>query len=339
MITRPTEMLEPDFATLDSHRAKLSCKHIMQVNVSNKVLVGITQGIGNAILTTPLIQALTSMKMKVDILTGGLIRGAEKIFKGMDNVKLLNEDQLEGRIYLLGFQTMWAYQGLEKYVAQVRFAPDIQETWKGGIPAHEVDVNMSLAYSLKYTGEIPNTYCHHNEVAPFLPLINGKKSIGIHICRSYNHQFHANRQIHEPLELGRLLYKAGNQIFILGHEGAVTEADKDEYPEFIYECGADLPDTAGIIKELDCMINEDSGIMHVTAAMDTPQVAIFGPTSSIKNRPWSDKAMVIKRNLSCVSCQYTPRATNCSRNECMDIDHDYIAKQVEVLTTKFNKPE
>ena len=69
-------------------------------------------------------------------------------------------------------------------------------------------------------------------------------------------------------------------------------------------------------------------------AMDTPQIAIFGPTSDVKNKPWSDKAVLIKRNLDCQPCQYTERATNCYKNECMDVDHDYIIKQAEMILDK-----
>ncbi|KKK77296.1 hypothetical protein LCGC14_2855010, partial [marine sediment metagenome] len=114
--------------------------------------------------------------------------------------------------------------------------------------------------------------------------------------------------------------------------------NRDIYPpKTAFMIGMELPDTAGIIKDLDCMINEDSGIMHVTAAMDTPQVAIFGPTSDIKNRPWNNKAAVIKQGLPCQPCQYTPKQTTCTRNVCMDISPELIVEEVKMLIEKFPK--
>ena len=102
--------------------------------------------------------------------------------------------------------------------------------------------------------------------------------------------------------------------------------------------GLELEQTAGLIKELDCMINEDGGIMHVTAAMDIPQLILFGPTSNMKNRAWSEKAALIKQgNLSCLPCQFTPRESTCTRNICMDIDPKYIVSQVKMLIEKFPK--
>lgn len=338
MIRKANKMTEYVMNTHNNLAAKQACNGITQLNTSNKILLGATQGIGNAILTTPLIKALTSMKLKVDVLLPehGMYNHAERIFAGMDNVKILTEQQLAGRHYLLGLQTMWPYQGMENFVSQLRFAPNINDLWKAGINAHEVEVNMSLAYSLKYTGDIPSLHCAYNEVPDFafnntFLMMREKKNIGIHVCRKYNHQFHANRQIHNPLSLGRELSVKGYRVFIIGHHGSVLPNDIQDYPEFVYCLGRPLEDVAGLIRELDCMVNEDSGIMHVTAAMDTPQVALFGPTSDVKNSPWSEKAVVARRDIACSPCQYTERALNCCSNICMDIDTSYVVKQVEDL--------
>lgn len=332
MIRKASEMTEYPVIHPPKLVAQQACAHINQVNTSNKILLGATQGIGNAILTTPLIKALTSMNLKVDVIIpyDGLMNGAERIFAGMDNVMVLPASAVKGRHYLLGLQTMWPYQGLENFVSQVRFAPNINEVWKANIHAHEVEINMSLAYSLKYEGDIPSLYCAYNKV-PGEWGTGGKKNIGIHVCRKYNHQFHANRQLHNPLEIGRELLKRGHNVFIIGHLGAVSDKDVHENPGFKYVIDEELEDVAGLIRELDCMVNEDSGIMHVTAAMDTPQLALFGPTSDIKNAPWSEKAVVARRDIHCSPCQYTERAINCCSNICLDIDTSYIVKQVESL--------
>lgn len=334
MITHAKHMTEYVMNTGDSIFSKQSCEKIMQVNTSNKILLGATQGIGNAILTTPLIKALTSMNLKVDILIpeSGLYNHSERVFAGMDNVKCLTEKEIAGRIYLLGLQTMWPYPMMENFVAQLRFAPDINKLWEEGISAHEVEVNMSLAYSLKYKGEVPSLYCNHSDLPEeWGPALKGKKNIGIHVCRKYNHQFHANRRLCRPLRLGRELHKRGYRVFIIGHKDAVTWADRQDNQDFIYCLGQPLEAVATFINNMDCMVNEDSGIMHVTAAMDTPQLAIFGPTSDVKNAPWSEKAVVSRMNMQCSPCQYTPRALNCCDNICMDLDIPYIVKQVEAL--------
>lgn len=329
-----TKLVFPD---LSSKISKQACKHIVQINISSSILLGITQGIGNVIMATPLIKALASMNLTIDVLEGGFNTNAEKVLIDMMDVEIVTEEQAKKRIYLLGLQTVWPRVGIEKYCAQVRNTGNILKAWKDGIFAHEVEMNMALAYSLNYQGEVPSLYCKYNKVMEAPTIIKRKKYVGIHVCRKYNHQFYANRALSKPLEIGDKLFNEGYKVVIFGHKDCVTTEDKEKHHYFSFCDGWELPDTAGAIKNMDCMINEDSGIMHVTAAMDTPQIAIFGPTSDIKNRPWSKKAGVIKQGLPCQPCQYTQKQTVCTRNVCMDISPEFIVKQVKMLIAKFPK--
>lgn len=329
------ENITEEFPDLSPVLSKSAVKYVSQLTITNKVLLGLSQGIGNVIMATPLIRALTSMNLEVDVLMGGFLNGAEMVLIKMPGVCLVDESFAENQKYLIGLQTVWPLGGLEKFCTQVRSAGNIQSAWNDDMPVHEVELNMALAYSLKYNGDVPDLYCYYERVD--FNYDQDVKNIGIHICRKYSTQFWANRQLINPLELGICLLRRGYKVFILGHKGCVSEEDKQRYPDFRYEDGKDLKHTAGIIKELDCMINEDSGIMHVTAAMDTPQVAIFGPTSEIKNRPWSDKAMVVRQKLNCAPCQYAERANTCYNNVCMDITPKYIISRVKFLIDKFPK--
>lgn len=68
------------------------------------------------------------------------------------------------------------------------------------------------------------------------------------------------------------------------------------------------PDTtfgqlSGLIEKCDLIIANDSGPMHVAAALGIPTIGIFGPTNPENHRPFSDKSdFVIKRNLHCIIC-------------------------------------
>ena len=58
----------------------------------------------------------------------------------------------------------------------------------------------------------------------------------------------------------------------------------------------------GLIKECHLLITNDSGPMHLAAALDVPQLAIFGSTSEIATGPLSPKAKVIKHRVDCNPC-------------------------------------
>jgi heptosyltransferase-2 len=58
----------------------------------------------------------------------------------------------------------------------------------------------------------------------------------------------------------------------------------------------------GLLKESDLLITNDSGPMHLAAALDVPQLAIFGSTSEVATGPLSNNATVIKHPVDCNPC-------------------------------------
>ena len=61
-----------------------------------------------------------------------------------------------------------------------------------------------------------------------------------------------------------------------------------------------------------CVAN-DSGVMHLAAALGTPGVAVFGPTDPAATAPVSDKWLILYRKLSCAPCFKRV----CSDNRCI----------------------
>ena len=54
----------------------------------------------------------------------------------------------------------------------------------------------------------------------------------------------------------------------------------------------DLSQAMALIASSQAMLSNDSGLMHVAAAMGVPQVAVFGSSSPLHTPPLSDKAVV-----------------------------------------------
>jgi heptosyltransferase-2 len=57
-----------------------------------------------------------------------------------------------------------------------------------------------------------------------------------------------------------------------------------------------------LIKRCDFFITNDSGPMHIAAVFGVPLVAVFGPTDHTTTSPFSEKAIVVSRNVECAPC-------------------------------------
>jgi ADP-heptose:LPS heptosyltransferase len=76
-----------------------------------------------------------------------------------------------------------------------------------------------------------------------------------------------------------------------------------------------------VIQGAKCVITTDTGPSHIAAAVNTPVIALIGPTNPRITGPYrtkSNKVLLLNANLSCSPCYYTERLTNCQQNICMD---------------------
>lgn len=61
----------------------------------------------------------------------------------------------------------------------------------------------------------------------------------------------------------------------------------------------------------------DSGPMHIAAAVGTPTIALFGPTSAARHRPYGEGHFVIEKPVSCRPCYKRTCKLKKSPNLCM----------------------
>ncbi len=58
----------------------------------------------------------------------------------------------------------------------------------------------------------------------------------------------------------------------------------------------------GLISRCLFFATNDSGLMHIAAALNVPTVAIFGPTDHVSTGPLGLRTMIVKHNIECAPC-------------------------------------
>jgi ADP-heptose:LPS heptosyltransferase len=87
-----------------------------------------------------------------------------------------------------------------------------------------------------------------------------------------------------------------------------------------------LLELASLYKKAQMVITTDSGPMHLAAAVETPVIALFGPTDPARTGPYGAGHTIIKAELSCSPCLLK----KCSTKKCMeDISLQQVFAAVE----------
>jgi heptosyltransferase-2 len=94
-----------------------------------------------------------------------------------------------------------------------------------------------------------------------------------------------------------LLFGAANEISI-----AREIAKQMRHAAVVLAGETTLGELMAVIRECSLLVTNDSGTMHLAAALDTPQLAIFGSTSELATGPLGSKSRVIKHPVECSPC-------------------------------------
>jgi len=81
-----------------------------------------------------------------------------------------------------------------------------------------------------------------------------------------------------------------------------------------------LPDLLILIANAGLLVSTDTGPAHAAAALNTPVIALFGPSSVRTTGPYvsdSNQVAVLSAGLPCSPCSLTERFKSCKNNLCM----------------------
>lgn len=191
---------------------------------------------------------------------------------------------------------------------------------------HEVDRHLKIAEFLEadVSDKVPviSVKEEDREFAKAIISQDGSPLIGMHPGSSEN--LWRKRWMPERFaELAdRLSERYGAKILILGGKDEVKLAEKisslmQTAKPLVMVGKTTIGQAAALIEQCTLFVSNDSGLMHVAAAVKTPVIAIFGPTDPAKNAPFGNGNIVVRKGIACSPC-LTYDKDGCKCPACME---------------------
>ncbi|MEW6557346.1 MAG: lipopolysaccharide heptosyltransferase II [Elusimicrobiota bacterium] len=140
----------------------------------------------------------------------------------------------------------------------------------------------------------------------------------------------------------KIVNQLDGQVVIFGGPYDIetaSEVEKNMKSKAINLAGkTTLKQLTALIKKCCVFITNDSGPMHISAGLNVPTVAIFGPTvKQLGFFPYSKKAVIVEKSLPCRPCgKHGPNKCPKKHFRCMtEISVDDVFEAVKLLNNKY----
>ena len=310
-----------------------------------RIMAALYGGIGNVILAGPMLKALHNRWPGATMHVWAQVKQAVEICRGIPYVNevLINSDENIRSDYDL-FVANCVAPPLRASLfalrcgASARAGDDRTGSHRGLLfnypvrsdcSLHEVRRNLDIltAIGLAPSDDAPFIRISDEDrqaVAKILDasVSTGRRIVGIHPgCRAGQSFKRWSRPRFAELAR-RLTAEHRVAVVVLGGPDELTLARviaREGGDSCLVVCGLPLLQTAAIIERCDVFISNDSGLMHIAAALGTPTVGIFGPTPPRRCRPYGSGHAVVTADMACQPCRTLEGEIKCRGHvSCMD---------------------
>lgn len=282
----------------------LSKQNMATANVPRRILLVSLSNIGDAVLTTPCLQALHQHYPDAVIDIVGDPR-SQVMFSACPYL---------GRIFVLDKKTGWrGRMGLVMRLRQQHYdlAVDLRSDWM----LYFIRARRKLAKLSSREGH--QLHSAEKHTAALTPL-GVDTTPETRLWLAARHRQYSQRTLGDwaewrilalglganfegkiwPVEhfstLVKLLADSFDGVLLLGNQQDMERATRfcrDCVLPVINACGAcDLLETAALLEHAGLFVGNDSGLGHIASAMGTPTMTLFGPGFPTRYRPWGPSA-------------------------------------------------
>jgi heptosyltransferase-1 len=185
---------------------------------------------------------------------------------------------------------------------------------EGGRNIHAVDRYLKIASFLG---------CNISDVRFPFPLSFNSSLITRHSLLSGNYAVIVpgarwKTKVWPPEKFGKLSSKLPLRTVVVGGKGDIDVANEivnlSKGNAISLAGKTDLKELIEVMRGARFVVSNDSGPMHIAAALCIPVFAIFGPTDPIKTGPYGEGHTVIRGDIPCSSCF----KRTCNEVKCMN---------------------
>lgn len=195
----------------------------------------------------------------------------------------------------------------------------------GSMKIHAIDRYLKLAGFMGCrTGEVAYPLAPYDPCPPIMKTLPERYVVMSPSAGKPANRWHAGRfgELAGRLELPVVVIASGHEADIAAE---VVAASGGNAVSIAGKTG--LKELPAIIGNAEYFICNDTGPMHIAAALDIPVFAVFGPANPIRTGPYGDIHRVIRKPVPCAPC-YAKHPCKTHDFQCMDtltVDEVYRA--------------
>jgi ADP-heptose:LPS heptosyltransferase len=298
-------------------------------NTKTQVALFCNAGLGNLVNFTPVVAYIAERHICDVFVVNNQVPEAPLIFDGHEGIRniatCLPEDIPTIDLKSYHFIITSRFFKNDQFDHDLVFGGSIRhdcyeafDNFKAVIKAYKEIYDVDVDY-------VPPTSVAHNSETDYIIPDN---CIGLHCGWGGNREIWERKGYKRWDEVAEILWSYGYKTATFGTEpDRQGWEDNENNIDFIGKLS--ILELGPVVKQVKYFASANSGLSHYAAAIGLDTLTLFGPTRDVEDRPFSNKATILRTNHCPHSpCKFTPHWEECNEFICMNFDPKEVAGHI-----------
>jgi len=276
-----------------------------------EALVAAGGGLGDIVMTTPVIAAAFQLGYTVDVLIKRDIAASAELLAPWSIIRhIYISTPPQDKKYDIVIRAWWHRD------IKLDSGPEVKADFVSLKKNHEIVANMGAVRKLGFVGPTPPTYVPTDGACTKYDLPEHYVALGIGFSGKAGRKFWRRKEWPHWSDFAHI---GKNHTFVtLGSPSDLNGGFSIAGPNVVDLVGkTSIHEAVAILNGADFVVTLDNGLAHVAAALGKSVFVLFGATSEIKSRPLGREVTVVSLDMPCRPCQMTDAWGRCKEWRCM----------------------